>query len=527
MHQRLLAMTAILSALILATPVSAEQLAMGVPQPSLSYSTETPDWPASWPSRSVDDFYYVDNTHPDATDFLNANGTPDKPRLSVPVRTLRAGSYLEIHGGPYETKTIRLVGEGAPDAPVWISGSSDGERPVFRKTLELEGTHVFVEYLIFDRSGNTLALGNDSSNIVIRNNVFSGPRHADGFNSVLSIHGQPDAPVHDIVIVNNEIHGFGDSSPEAQENDYHGIKASRNCSNIWIIQNHTYDMGGDSVQIGDASLPDEERCHHIYIARNQFHQNKENAVDVKKAMDIIVSENSIHSFTPRDSSDASAIVIHNNADNIWIVGNCISDAAIGIINTGAINTWFVANQLTNILAGDELEIDSKYGRGVAMHMRGNSSGGIVDNTLSNYDKGIQLTGGSNYEVSGNAFAGRATVESFDTQIANTGLATRVAQDFNIYEAFSAQISTSRFSSISQYRRSAKKEENGIQATGLVINQTATVFPVRLPEYDQSQQTDSRAYSDFVARYDFSLDASSVDCPRLVGKHSNTDTLAQH
>ena len=39
----------------------------------------------------------------------------------------------------------------------------------------------------------------------------------------------------------------------------------------------------------------------IYIGRNEMHDDRENAVDVKQSRDVIVSENTIHGYVPPPS----------------------------------------------------------------------------------------------------------------------------------------------------------------------------------------------------------------------------------
>ena len=44
--------------------------------------------------------HYVDNTHSASTDTSNPNGSPAKPRKTIPS-SLSAGAVVEVHGGPY------------------------------------------------------------------------------------------------------------------------------------------------------------------------------------------------------------------------------------------------------------------------------------------------------------------------------------------------------------------------------------------------------------------------------------------
>lgn len=500
-------------AILVPGPSHADEIAPGVPVPDFGYALVAPKRPAEWPQEPRAGSYYIDNSHAKATDRLNQYGTPLKPRETLPNGRLSGGSYVEIHGGPYD-KPNEIIANGTLKDPVWLSGQAAEERPTFRKPIRVRGRNLIIESLSFDRSRNTIEISKGSSNIVVRDSVFSGPQRADGFAAVIGFGGSPDSPIHDILLMNNEIHGFGDSRPQAPENDYHAIKISRNCHKIWILGNKAYDMAGDSVQIGDATLPDDQRCHHVYIANNHFHHNKENAVDIKNSQDVIISNNTIHSFTSSTSSDAVAIVIHDGGDNIWVIGNCVHDSSIGIINTEATNTWFVANEIYDITAGPNFETNSYYGLGVAMHMRGNSTGGIVGNFLYRYDKGVQLASGRRYEVVGNIFASRHSRDSYDVMIASTGLAKRVIQDFNLYESFSARVSSSSYSSLPQYRRFEHKERRGENAKVFQNSSVSSTLSLLGASMSNESEVSTNVYDAFRNRFGMELSLTNKTTGRF-------------
>ncbi|MGH7129553.1 MAG: hypothetical protein ACREIV_13370, partial [Planctomycetaceae bacterium] len=98
----------------------ARPVAPGVPEPSHCLEAAPPDLPAGWPDTAADDFYYVDNSDPRATDSNNPFGSRRAPRQSVPDGELAAGSYVELHGGPYVAQRYVTIAQGTAAAPVWI-----------------------------------------------------------------------------------------------------------------------------------------------------------------------------------------------------------------------------------------------------------------------------------------------------------------------------------------------------------------------------------------------------------------------
>ena len=75
---------------------------LGIPKPEFGIDEQASSRPAAWPGAPSVGSYYIDNTHPQASDDANPYGYPDKPRLTIPSAILlTANSLVEIHGGPY------------------------------------------------------------------------------------------------------------------------------------------------------------------------------------------------------------------------------------------------------------------------------------------------------------------------------------------------------------------------------------------------------------------------------------------
>ncbi len=281
------------------------QYPVGVPDPLTTWKPSGysgpvvhPIWgdaPASWSeaNQSGVPAYYIDMNHPQATDSNNTYGTPEKPRYSIPEITYAAGSYVEIHGGPYTGGgQIIFTANGTVDKPVWIRGLP-GELPDIIGETIAKGQYVILENLKYSLAAKTIQFRpHNSSNLhhaVVRNCVFEGDGVAVTNNSAIALRGgSASNRFHDFIVYNNQISYFGNSYSDvdpaegiAPENDFHGINPHTNVDRVWVLRNVIHHMGGDSIQVGTASTADENRTSHVYIGDNDFYDNLENGIDVK------------------------------------------------------------------------------------------------------------------------------------------------------------------------------------------------------------------------------------------------------
>jgi hypothetical protein len=87
---------------------------------------------------------------------------------------------------------------------------------------------------------------------------------------------------HDLVLMNSEI-------DHHQGNDRHGVFVSSTSKEIWVLSNHIHHNGGDGIQFCHGCVADPPDG--VYIARNRFHSDRENGVDLKYSKNVIISEN--------------------------------------------------------------------------------------------------------------------------------------------------------------------------------------------------------------------------------------------
>lgn len=438
-------MFACIFGVIISGSVAAElKLPHGVPDPINTWVPEnysgnvvhpiTGLAPESWlvANRSGLPSYYIDSSSRLATDSKNPFGSPDKPRATIPEIEYAAGSYIEIHGGPYTGGgQIIFTANGSPDKPIWFRSPSVDNKAIIAGETIVKGQYIFMENLRFEDSKPlSLRTHSDSmlSNMVIRNMSFIGDGSRKGNGSAISIYSNiPAKRFHDFLIYNNEIAYLGDDFDDVDtslgvtvENDFHGVHPDINLDRVWIFNNKIHHMGGDSVQVGRATIPDEIRPSHVYIAGNEFYSNLENGVDVKEADSTLIISNKIYDWRQHkgNGSTGSAVVVHNHAKDTWIVNNHISEASDGVVvSQDSLDTWVVGNVIENIKHStwdDSWDSKSIYSAGSAIHFRGGPSGGAVNNTLIDIDKGIESSAGG-YVFMNNIITERSEESAYDIQ----------------------------------------------------------------------------------------------------------------
>ncbi len=269
--------------------------------------------------------HYVDNTHPSATNSGNPYGTADKPRRGVPY-PLEAGSVVEIHGGPYDgggRRWIRFYGVATKQMPIFIRGYSDRDKPLFTgygNSIRIGGKYVIIENLKVEASSmNFHKVFDNHDNISIRNNELFG-RSAN-----IAVGRSISSVIYNNYIHNTAVDIKGDTDTPCGSV---GIMVGSYSNHAWIVDNHVHDTGSDSFHSGHNGTD----IQYVYIGRNDFHHDKENAIDIKQVRDFVISQNKIYGYRDSSSSGADAIRVNDEGvqDNIWIIFNEIYDSDVGI-----------------------------------------------------------------------------------------------------------------------------------------------------------------------------------------------------
>jgi len=218
---------------------------LGIPEPEFGIRELAPNAPDPW-TTDTPGLYYVDNTHAAATDDANPHGTPDKPRLSVPV-ALEAGDVVQLRGGPY-VGDLSFRGVGRADAPIFVSGPADGV-VVIDGHVDVEGSYLLLERLTLDGDDAGLSVRTPSDHIAVR---FCEVRNAVGRGTGLYTgRWNPEddpAVATQVVFYGNTLHDLGDWHATVDE-DHHAVALGHHADHVWIVDNQMFHVSGDGVQV--------------------------------------------------------------------------------------------------------------------------------------------------------------------------------------------------------------------------------------------------------------------------------------
>jgi len=323
--------------------------------------------------------HYVDNSgdchNPESvTDF----GSPSDPLCNFPQTSetslLPPGSIVEIHGDVYDGggRGWRRIGSGGTEQyPVFVRGYSENDKPLFTgygNSLRIGGTYLIIENI---QVNNSLVFHKDFTThdyISVRNVEITGA------GSGISM-----GKTNYSVFYNNYIHDTaadfkGDTDVPSGGV---GIMVGSYSNHVWVSDNHVHGTGSDSFHSGHGGVD----IRYVYVGRNEFHHDKENAIDIKAVKDFIISQNKVYGYRDSCSSGADAIRVNDEGDqdNIWIIFNEIYDSDVGIAPYSATFRPYI---IGNII----YDTPSK-----AINDNGNTSKGgstVVYNTF--YDTGIAI-----------------------------------------------------------------------------------------------------------------------------------------
>jgi len=289
--------------------------------------------------------HYVNTAAPNATDAGNPFGTLELPRKTVPA-TLSAGSVVEVHGGGYTSKW-QVTSNGTESAPVFIRGALD-DTPVVLTDIVIGGQYVICENILQSGQHNFIAgpygVG-APHHVAVRNCELSGDAQLDRGTGLIAF-GNPGEDTHHVVFYNNHIHHQGDCKTETSQ-DRHGMAVTRHTSNIWVLDNIAHHNQADAIQVNGW---ENETTHHIYIGRNIFSSDGENAIDIKEASHVIVSQNIMFEY---EHSQTAAVNAHSDdlqiygPENVWVLFNYIYDVYDGIISKGIKGNFYAIGNVVN------------------------------------------------------------------------------------------------------------------------------------------------------------------------------------
>jgi hypothetical protein len=317
--------------------------------------------PAEWPSAQAAGFYYIWPQGPGATDADNTYGYPDKPRVTRPS-TVAAGSVVFLRGTfNAPTTTWYLTFNGTAEAPCWFRGDPEDPPNIQIASIVVKGSWVFIENLTL---GNGLANtgiaarphNNSTIHHLVVRNVHGTGLGIDGTGSVFSVYGLVSAGVRntEIIFYQCSAQNYGDfaSSGESDFHAFHPSGSSGYVDNVWILDCAADDMGGDGVQIGNATATAPNWGTNIFVDQFDSGPNGENAIDIKGCANVVVSRVTGHGYDGhKTTSPGEGFIIHNNPTNVWLINNRIYDSVIGMISTGAVKQYWIGNRIEDCEEG--------------------------------------------------------------------------------------------------------------------------------------------------------------------------------
>ncbi|MBJ6765643.1 right-handed parallel beta-helix repeat-containing protein [Myxococcaceae bacterium JPH2] len=261
-------------------------------------------------------------------------GSLDNPftTITAAVKAARPGSIIQVSPGTYPeqvTITPDIAKAGTATAPIILRGATSarpvivpGPGRVVGSLLMVSLPYWIVESFEVDVRGNpsfaALFEGSTYCSQLINSHLHGG---RTGSGVVVN-------RASNLLIGGTEIHDFWKVGQ-----DSHGVTAKGTSSDVFVVRNNIHDVAGDSVQCQEAN----GRPAGLYIERNELHDAGENAVDVKGCDVVAIRKNTIHDFPnlalfpwQANTSAAEAVLIHEDATNVSIVGNVISHAGRGV-----------------------------------------------------------------------------------------------------------------------------------------------------------------------------------------------------
>ncbi|NLE28095.1 MAG: right-handed parallel beta-helix repeat-containing protein [Phycisphaerae bacterium] len=378
-------------------PIGIPTPEFGLEQTNMIYADEVYDFgrgDQAYPDAGNGPYtHYVDNTSPNATDTDNEFGTKDRPRKTIPGDDLKAGSVVEIHGGPYDNggPVLALCGAGTKTSPVIFRGPNSDHRPVLSQDVRVRGQYIIVENLKMSNCGLTTSSGISVGNACVRYCEFSG----GGGNALYASSYNGDS-ISNIVFYKNLIHDKGNIHSSNDE-DAGGIACTAGVSYCWIVDNEIFNTSGSGIQIVAESLSAMPTTNHIYVGRNLVYKTRQSGIWSKQSVDCVFSQNTVHSVINTSWSPSKGIGYQYGPERLWIINNHIYHCTFGVaaMSSSGLGNGTEAFILGNVIhdihhANDGTKYfnpNSSWSNAGIM-LVGVSKNYVVNNTICNADAGI-------------------------------------------------------------------------------------------------------------------------------------------
>jgi len=417
----------ILASFVLVSTAHAYNPPIGIPAPAFGIDEQAPAWPSQWPGALASNNYYIDNTHPQATDSNNPNGYPNKPRRTFPAGPFGAGTYIEMNGGPYTSTIIKGTFNCTASAPCWLRGGDVNNQTVLQggasdattSGISIQNSsYVIVEN--FDLNGGYGGVGiggNNTDHVALRNSSIQNKPYPGSNTSGVSIIPKNGGSVTDIVIYNMYFASLGNWLATIDQ-DYHGVVPSlwgrdstATVNNVWFLESTCVNISGNCIQVNAGNWSNSYKyLHHIYVGRNKGSNSRQAAFWTKEASDVIMSENEAFGGRAHGSQPGDGMGYQYRPNNLWLIYNHIYDSNYGIRQSdsawsSANNTaYIVGNVIHDIhpLPGSSYSPTDQWRTGTAITFwKGQMNRFVVDNTIYDVHNGITSIENGPIQMSGN------------------------------------------------------------------------------------------------------------------------------
>lgn len=436
----------------------------GIPNAWIPPDIEAPSPPSPWTSE-ITNKYYIDGSDSNCSTKVTY-GSISEPRCRFPY-LFAAGSYIEVHGGPYNyTGTVYLQSEGTKADPVWVVGA---ENNLLNMSVVLYGTYLYVDGLNIegDKGVSARPYHNiQTDHIMVRNTVITGTGSLNTGTTGISATGGNGLQLEGFIAYNNTISYMGDSESET-ENDRHALQTGSYINDVWHLYNTTHHNGGDGVQYSHGGVD----AHHFYYGGNISHDERENCVDIKQADDVVISENTCYDIETSSSSQGACMVVHYDPSRIWFINNDISKCVYGISSSGAFEVHVIGNNIHGMKESPKEshgDISSyQTGGGVVAYSTGNIY--ISNNTITDAVRGIAYEALAGYEVdiTGNIIANLHNGEFTNNNAyaimlkgENTTVANSDIENNLFYNPMQLYIDGTTYTDLTTLMASGKCDDNG-------------------------------------------------------------------
>lgn len=259
-------------------------------------------------------------------------GTEARPwrTLRHAVARLRPGDAAWVHPGTWRERVDigGVARDGLPDAPIQLL-AAPGAKPVLQGGDDKSGPMLRIARSYWVVAGFDIQAAGSAAHGI----RFQGARHVVVRNCEVSGGTGPAAVTFyggaaDIGFLRNQVHDYRWGASK----DSHGLLVQPDSARILIQGNEAWGNGGDSFQCqGPDTTPGENIPVDITVEGNRFHEDRENAIDIKTCERVTIRNNKFYGYRPATTApQGAAMVVHYSARRILIEGNRVWDSGRGL-----------------------------------------------------------------------------------------------------------------------------------------------------------------------------------------------------